>query len=1079
MKISIRSGILATMLIFCFTGIYAQPSTSSTALWLRYPSISPKGDKIAFSYLGDIYVVDSKGGEAKQITTHAAYDFRPVWSPDGNMLAFASDRNGNSDVYVVPAEGGRAVRLTTHSRPEVPYAFTPDGKSVYFGANIQDPAESVLFNSFNELYTVPVSGGRPQQISGMPMEEVIPTPDGTTLYFNDRKGGEDVFRKHQTSAVVRDVWKYDLKDKKYTKLTNTKQDSRNPVLSPDGNTLYFLSERKGSFNVFQMNPKSPAKISAVTHFVKNPVRFLSIARNGLLCYSFEGALYTQTSGGKPQKLDIRVNTDASEKVTELYRSNASEVKVSQDGKQMVLITRGEVFASSVEFGTTKQITHTPGQERQVDISPDGKKIIYSAERDGNWNLYISKLEDEKEPYFALGTIVKEECVYKCAKNAMYPTFSPDGKEVAFLEDRCQLKVLNLQNKEIRTLTDGSNIFSGSDGEFSCNWSPDSKWITLAYCPNKHYPYSDIGIVSSKGDSPIRTVVSGGYFNENPKFLMGGDAILFSSDRYGMRSHASWGSQHDAFVVFLNQAAYDKFKLSKEEAEVLDKSKDEGDEEGKTKEKLDVKKKTKKIKETVIEWDGLEDRIERLTIHSSKLADAVLSRNGEKLYYLAAFEGGYDLWVSELKKKETRLFLKLNAKEAGLAFDEGEKNLFVLAPANPQKITVLGEKKTPINYNTAFVVDYPAERQYLYDHIVKQVREKLFSPDLFGVDWNYYSKFYAQFLPYINNNNDFQELLSELLGELNVSHTGARYRPQASGDETAELGVLLDWTYDGDGLRISEVLENGPLHKAHSKATAGCVIEKINGSTILKGQDYFPLLNRIAGDNTRISVFNPKTNERWDEVTKPITKNTYNDLIYQRWVKRNAQMVDKLSKGRLGYVHLQAMNDESFREIYNDLLGKYNLKDGIVIDTRYNGGGRLHEDIEVLFSGKKYFTQMIRGKEVCDMPSRRWNKPSVMLMSEANYSNAHGTPYVYKFAGIGDLVGMPVPGTMSSVWWENLQDKTLTFGIPIIGMRDNNGNYLENQQLEPDYKVTLTPELVLTGRDEQIEKAVEVLLKKLK
>jgi len=202
------------------------------------------------------------------------------------------------------------------------------------------------------------------------------------------------------------------------------------------------------------------------------------------------------------------------------------------------------------------------------------------------------------------------------------------------------------------------------------------------------------------------------------------------------------------------------------------------------------------------------------------------------------------------------------------------------------------------------------------------------------------------------------------------------------------------------------------------------------------------------------------------------------MLYDRWVKRNAELVDKLSKGRLGYVHLEAMNDNSFREVYNDLLGKYNDRDGIVIDTRYNGGGRLHEDIEVLFSGKKYFSQVLRGREACDMPSRRWNKPSIMLVCEANYSNAHGTPYVYKHVGIGDLVGMPVPGTMSSVWWETLQDKTLVFGIPIVGMRDNNGNYLENMQQEVDYKVAQRPELIQQGEDEQIEKAVEILLKQV-
>ena len=189
-------------------------------------------------------------------------------------------------------------------------------------------------------------------------------------------------------------------------------------------------------------------------------------------------------------------------------------------------------------------------------------------------------------------------------------------------------------------------------------------------------------------------------------------------------------------------------------------------------------------------------------------------------------------------------------------------------------------------------------------------------------------------------------------------------------------------------------------------------------------------------------------------------------------------MERLSNGRLGYVHIEGMNDASFRDIYSDILGKYNLKEGIVIDTRYNGGGRLHEDIEILFSGKKYFTQVIRGREACDMPSRRYNHPSIMLQAEGNYSNAHGTPWVYSHQKIGKLVGAPVPGTMSSVNWETLQDPTLVFGVPVVGYQLPDGSYLENTQLEPDVYILNRPETVVTGTDLQLEAAVRELLKEL-
>lgn len=243
-------------------------------------------------------------------------------------------------------------------------------------------------------------------------------------------------------------------------------------------------------------------------------------------------------------------------------------------------------------------------------------------------------------------------------------------------------------------------------------------------------------------------------------------------------------------------------------------------------------------------------------------------------------------------------------------------------------------------------------------------------------------------------------------------------------------------------------------------------------------DYFPLLNKKAGKKVLISLYRPAEKKHWEEVVIPISRSRWNDLLYKRWVKQRAAEVDRLSGGRLGYVHIESMGDPSFRSVYSDILGKYNEREGIVIDTRFNGGGRLHEDIEVLFSGEKYFTQVVRGKEACDMPSRRWNKPSVMLIGEANYSNAHGTPWVYKHKDIGKLVGMPVPGTMTSVSWETLQDPSLVFGIPIVGYRLADGSYLENQQLEPDVKIMNQPDIIVKGRDEQLEKAVQVLLEEL-
>jgi tricorn protease len=279
------------------------------------------------------------------------------------------------------------------------------------------------------------------------------------------------------------------------------------------------------------------------------------------------------------------------------------------------------------------------------------------------------------------------------------------------------------------------------------------------------------------------------------------------------------------------------------------------------------------------------------------------------------------------------------------------------------------------------------------------------------------------------------------------------------------------------MKVSEVVKNGPFDKAASNLKAGSVITAINGVELDNNTDPLELLNKQQNKKTLVAFTTP-SGAKMEEVVLPVSSGFMNSLLYNRWVKKREHDVDSLSGGRLGYVHIRSMDDASFRKIYAKLLGKYVDKEGVVIDTRWNGGGRLHEDIEVLFSGQTYITQDVHGVPTTVMPSRRWNKPSIMLICEANYSNAHGTPWVYKRQGLGKLVGMPVPGTMTSVNWITLQDPTLVFGVPVIGMRTPEGHYLENHQLEPDIKIANDPADAVKGIDAQLNAAVKELLREI-
>ena len=1105
-----KKQFLVTALTAVFAGstLQANGSQAITPLWLRDVQVSPDGSQVLFCYKGDIYKVSANGGTAVQLTTQDSYECSPVWSADGEKIAFSSDRHGNLDVFVMSAEGGSATRLTYNSTAEVPQAFTPDGQWVMFGADIQDPAASVMFPSSRlpELYKVPVIGGRSLQVLGTPVEMLSFVPDGKSFFYQDRKGYEDEWRKHHTSSITRDIWYYDAQSGQHTNVTAHAGEDRNPVVSADGKTLYYLSEQSGgSMNVYScqwqgiigQSPKPPVSIQSVTSFKTHPVRFLSVAKNGMLCYTYNGEVYTQKNGAQPQKLNISVIRDDDPVISNLsFTSGARQPVVSKDGKQIAFVVRGEVFVTSTEYTTTRRISQTAGAEADVDFAPDGRTIVYASERNGNWQLYTASIVRDEDLNFANATLIKEECVFPelpalelegeidfSQVERRSPKYSPDGKKLAFIEDRIKLKVVDLKTKKVTQVTDGSQWYD-QDGGFDFEWSPDGKWFVLSYIANRRDPYMDQGIVSAEGGE-IHPITQSAYMSESPRWVMDGKAILFQSERYGMRSHASWGSQNDVFLAFLTQDAYDRYRLSAEdyallkELEKKNEKKDDKKEDVKgkkgSKKKVDNKEEKKEDADSVetinIEFEGLENRIVRLTPNSSRLADAIISKDGESLYYFSAFEDKPDLWKMDLRKHETKLLSK--GGSGSLQMDK-EGNLYSLG-SSMMKIEK-GDKTTAITYNAQMKLDMAAEREYMLRHVAKQINKKIFRTDYNGCDWELMVQTYARFLPHISNNYDFAELLSELLGELNVSHTGGRFYPSGKGDATAQLGLLYDMTEAADGMKVTAVLEDGPFSRANSKVKVGDVITAINGQPVGKETDLAQLLNLCKGKKTLVSL--KGSAGTWDEVVLPISQSEQSDLLYKRWIKSRAAEVERLSNGRLGYVHIEGMNDASFRDVYSDILGKYNLKEGIVIDTRYNGGGRLHEDIEILFSGHKYFTQVIRGREACDMPSRRYNHPSIMLQAEGNYSNAHGTPWVYSHQKIGKLVGAPVPGTMSSVNWETLQDPSLVFGVPVVGYQLPDGSYLENTQLEPDVYILNRPETVVTGTDLQLEAAVRELLKEL-
>ena len=368
--------------------------------WMRYASISPNGEQIAFTFKGDLYLVSSEGGEAKALTFHEAHDYMPVWSHDGSKIAFASNRFGNFDVFVINVDGGNAKRLTFHSSNESPYSFTQDNKEVIFGAARLDAVNHRQFptGSQPEVYSVAVSGSRVNQVWTIPAEDIQISKDGQQYIYHDKPGGENQFRKHHTSSVTRNIWKYDVKTNKHQMIVSYKGEDRSPVYSPDEQGFYYLSEESGTFNVHHSNFGDPLQNSQITEFDLHPVRYLSISDQGTLCYTYHGDLFTQKKDSDAKKLEISIRTEgkSNNQLIVPISGNVSEMSVSPNGKEVAYIVRGEVFVSSVEGKFTKRITNTPAQERFVSFSPDGKSLIYASERNALWSIFQTKKLNDNE-----------------------------------------------------------------------------------------------------------------------------------------------------------------------------------------------------------------------------------------------------------------------------------------------------------------------------------------------------------------------------------------------------------------------------------------------------------------------------------------------------------------------------------------------------------------------------------------------------------------------------------------------------------------------------------------------------------
>jgi tricorn protease len=1067
--------IIFLLVLLCANCCFAQ--NTPHILWMQQPAISPDGQWIAFEYKGNIYKVSSSGGTAIALTANKTYNGYPKWSPDGSKIAFASERYRNFDVFIMPSRGGKATRLTYASTRDIPNGFSADGKQVYYQTNAHDIYTSVRFpddNMWLKLYAVPATGGRSTLVNSAGTEFATFNKPGDKMLFQDRKGWEDPYRKHHVSPVTRDIWCFDVKLKKYTKVSDFKGEDREPVWG-EGNHFYYLSERNGNQNVFASTLDDPAKVTQLTTFEKNPVRNLSRSDNGLLSFTQDGEIYTLAPGESPKKVIITLNVDFADEQVETFTVNsADEMAVSPNGKEIVFVFQGDVFVTSASGAVTKQITSTPQMERMVSFSPDGKTLLYSVENAGSWDIYQATIADPGEPYFYGAARIITQPVIATPKDEYQGVFSPDGNSIAYLEERKVLKVYNRKTKHTLTLMPGSGTFSFMDGDLTYRWSPDGKYIAIQ-TENGLEGRLGIDLVKADGTGKIDTINSA-YISFRPLWGKSGKMIYYLSGREDAGNGLS-----DIYAMFFDRAAFKNYTRTETDPEL----------------QLERKKLDSALHPAAPHNNSvspaaflpnllnLEDRTLRLTTMSAQISDAILSPDEQNLYTTATFTGNAGLWVTNQRTHQPKLLTKLNNGSGQLAISDDGKWLYLLSNGQISKINTEDGSTTPISINGTQMLNRADRRAYILQHTYHLLQKKFYDPNLHGVDWSYYYHNYSRFLNDIDNNYDFITLLTEFVGELNSSHSGAGSTAVYSdGDKTAALGLLYDLSVANDGLKVTDILADGPFDNSETHLKVGDIIDQVDGDTVKSDEDWSKLLNLKAGKNTSISFHDPVSKKQYREIVKPVSlADEDQSLLYKRWVRKMEHLTDSLSHGTIAYVHIREMNDVSLRATYEGAVGRGTGKKAVILDTRFNTGGNIHEKLMALVgTNNGVLDNRPQGAKLVDEGDLgSLDKPTCVIVSEGNYSDGYNFPYLYQLRKAGKLVGMPVAGTGTAAWYEIQIDPAIYVGSPGIGLSlpGVNQPLLENHQIDPDILVNNDYEQLLQGHDQQLEAAVRELLAEIK
>ncbi|WP_050514276.1 S41 family peptidase [Aeromonas finlandensis] len=1032
--------------------LWLPASVAADALWLREPALSPDGKQLAFTWQGRIFISSAEGGPATALTGSDYLSQRPVWSPDGKQLAFAANLYGNEDVFVVPASGGEMVRLTRDSRADLPQAFSADGKRLLLSSQRPGAPAADHFVAegyqWGELYWTPVTGGELQ--ADLPLPATLARPYGKQLAYQ-MPAADQPFRKHQHSFAVPRLWLFD--GKQHRQLTEDRVAATDPVWSDKGDALFYLSERSGDFNVWRRDLAS-GKEQQLTHYKGHPVRGLSASRNGDLVWSWLGEIYRLDAGSStPRKLTIIPQVASTPDEASDTLTQADEALVSKEADELILVSEGNLFAVDPERERVRQLTHDPSEQSSPLYAEQGRSLIYLSEQQGHAALYHLRKGEPDRLFSDPGPLTESLLLAIPGKGISRPRLSPDGKQLAFVVDGQAIHLLDLASNKERELVPAS--FNPWRHKITLSFAPDSRHLAFTFRPDS--AGQDIALIDTRTpDAKPINISRNGYLDEQPGWSKDGAIFYWLSARFGPLGADGEPIGQSLLAIYSSRAAKADFL-----AEQTPPKAGYG---------FDTERLTHR-EAFLLQPSG--------TLLASRIVDDQLIYLVEEMKVNGESEiKGY---ARDLRKDKTReLFSEQPGPAQVTLNDDATLVTLVRDGGEITRIHLESGETTSTHFVLQSTNRWQARMAASFDQIARLTRDEFYQDNMNGVDWNSYVNAYRRLLPGIGNPRDFGNLLAELAGELNVSHTwgnGPAPFPRMA-DNTASLGGY--WRDGKQGVELVALLAGGPLEQ-ESDIKAGARLLAINGVEIANLSALDQALNHQAGARLALT-FQQAGNPTPDEVVvTAIDLQQEYQLKMDRWVEKRRKQVDELSNGRVGYVYLPEMNSDVYDKVVAEALGSQRNREALIVDVRFNSGGYLANTLVEFLTGSGSTKGMAiswprQGKGATDAASRQWTKPSVVLVNAGSYSEGSAFPEYYRALKAGPIVGEPVPGTGTYVYQHrSTLIPGLNYGIPTLGMKDPNGSLYENRELIPDLQVPLTPADMVAGRDPQLEAAVNKAL----